>query len=122
MRFVALWVGFCAFLLACSGDCASCHANLDYTKDKRHMPMLECKTCHTDEKMAEIDMGGCGQDCFACHNAQKLLKPELSSAHQVIKECMECHQNLDVFGAKKLFNPPQKLKEGIFKNLPQLPN
>lgn len=121
MHFVILLFGFFVLSFACSGDCASCHTNLDYKRDKRHMPMQECKTCHTDEKMAKIDMGGCGQDCFACHNAQKLMSPVLSDAHQVIKECRECHQNLHLFDAQKLFSTPQKLKEGIFKNLPQLP-
>lgn len=121
MRFILSLLGFCGLLFACSGDCMSCHSNLDYVKDEYHMPMQECKICHTDEKMEKIDMGGCGQDCFACHNVQKLFTLELSSAHQVIKECIECHEKLRLFDVKKLFGPPQKLKEGIFKNLPQLP-
>ena len=59
--------------------------------------MQECKSCHTDEKMAKIDMGGCGQDCFACHNAQKLMTPKLSESHKVIKQCIECHTKLTLF-------------------------
>lgn len=58
--------------------------------------MLECKTCHTDEKMSKINMGDtCGQDCFACHNAKKLEDPKLKSAHHIIKSCISCHTSLE---------------------------
>lgn len=122
MRFVIVALAFWSLLFACSGDCVSCHAGLDYVRDKRHAPMRECKSCHTDEKMAKIDMGGCGQDCFACHNAQKLMSSDLFDEHRVLQECIECHDDkLYLFDARKLFSPPQQIKEGIFKNLPQLP-
>lgn len=87
-----------AFSLGCSctGDCASCHSTLDYKNDSRHAPMLECKTCHTQEKMAKLKMGDtCGADCFACHKPQKLESPELKPTHKVIQSCISCHQNLD---------------------------
>ncbi|PAF54038.1 hypothetical protein BKH42_03390 [Helicobacter sp. 13S00482-2] len=85
---------FIQLSFACSGDCASCHYNLNYN-DKRHSPMLTCKNCHTDEKMAQLNMGDtCGQDCFACHDATKLNNPKLTSSHQMIKECISCHQDI----------------------------
>ncbi|MCE3047729.1 hypothetical protein [Helicobacter kayseriensis] len=103
MRFI--FVFLISFLLswACQGDCASCHAKLDYKNDQRHIPMTECKSCHTDEKMAQIDMGGCGQDCFACHQSQKLLTPPLSQAHQVIRQCIDCHTKINPLDFKHPF-------------------
>ncbi|PAF46991.1 hypothetical protein BKH46_05705 [Helicobacter sp. 12S02634-8] len=105
---IILWLGAVFSLaFACSGDCASCHYRLDYQHDTRHAPMLECKTCHTDKKMSQIDMGDtCGQDCFACHSVQKLNSPKLASAHQVIKQCIACHQSLE--------SRPQILEKSIF--------
>ncbi|WP_394909000.1 cytochrome c3 family protein [uncultured Helicobacter sp.] len=86
----------------CSGDCAMCHFRLDYTKDKRHIPMRECKTCHTEEKMSQVDMGGgCGKDCFACHDVQKVRTPKLADSHKIIDVCMDCHKSL----SQSLFNP-----------------
>lgn len=95
-----MWRYFVIFIfdimLCCTGDCKSCHQNLNYTSDIRHISMLSCKECHTDEKMAKIDMGGCGADCFACHDASKLKNPALSSSHKVIDSCMSCHNSLKV--------------------------
>lgn len=101
----SVWLLLCfvgAIWATCSGDCATCHFTLDYAKDKRHMPMRECKTCHTEEKMMQIDMGGgCGKDCFACHDIQKVRTPALMNAHKVIDNCMDCHTKL----SQSLFNP-----------------
>lgn len=94
-RFVFFFLISVQFGFACSGDCASCHYQIDYKNDSRHSPMLECKTCHTDEKMAQINMGDtCGQDCFACHDSKKLNNPALASSHSMIKNCISCHQNI----------------------------
>lgn len=108
---------FLSALLSCSGDCASCHFKLDYQNDPRHSQMLECKTCHTEEKMNSIEMGGCGQDCFACHSPQKLQNPSLSKEHGMIPQCIECHTSLQ----KKMFDP-KNLFEGksIFEQAPKL--
>ena len=111
-KFVLVMLCAMQYLWAsCSGDCASCHAKLDFKNDKRHKSMTECKTCHTEQKMANIDMGGCGQDCFACHDVEKIRLPELRSAHKVIDDCMNCHIGLSnsVFkpnfdGAKSIFD------------------
>lgn len=103
MRFV--WVLAClvgVVWATCSGDCASCHFRLDYAKDTRHAPMRECKTCHTEEKMAQVDMGeGCGRDCFACHDVQRVRAPALMDSHKVIDTCIHCHQSL----SRSLFDP-----------------
>lgn len=91
-----------AMWATCSGDCAMCHFRLDYTKDKRHIPMLACKSCHTEEKMTQIDMGGgCGKDCFACHDVQKVRTPKLANDHRIIDTCMDCHKSL----SQSLFTP-----------------
>lgn len=97
------------WMWACSGDCASCHFKLDYANDKRHSEMLECKKCHTEQKMQQFEMGGCGQDCFACHNAQKLQESRLLSSHQGIGKCIECHTGLK----NQFFERPQLFQEGV---------
>lgn len=99
---------FVSVALACTGDCRACHQNLDYQNDIRHNPMLGCKTCHTDAKMSQIDMGGCGEDCFACHNSQKVLSPALSREHIAINRCITCH--------KQMMSAPS-LIDGIQKNM-----
>ncbi|WP_084340130.1 hypothetical protein [Helicobacter pametensis] len=106
MRFFGIFCLLIIAVWACQGDCASCHTTLDYKHDFRHQPMQECKNCHTEEKMSQIDMGACGQDCFACHDAQKLLKPELSEAHKVIQQCINCHTSLNPLD----FSAPLQLK------------
>lgn len=97
----------CDMAFACTGDCKSCHATLDYKNDIRHIPMLECKTCHTEAKMAQIDMGGCGEDCFACHDISKIQAPSLAQAHQVINSCIQCHTSLS--------NSPISTGENVFQ-------
>ena len=88
---------FSAFLFSCTGDCASCHQNLDYKNDARHSSMAECKTCHTDEKMSKIDMGDvCGSDCFACHDADKLNSKVLQKDHGMINSCISCIRRLKI--------------------------
>lgn len=80
---------------SCSGDCKSCHFNLDYKKDMRHKPMLACKSCHTDKAGNNAGAGvGCGQDCFVCHSVEKIRLPELRANHKVIDECINCHKGL----------------------------
>ncbi|WP_104696849.1 MULTISPECIES: hypothetical protein [unclassified Helicobacter] len=110
MKYILSFIILFVSLYACTGDCASCHYNLDYKKDERHSPMLDCKTCHTKEKMSSINMGDtCGEDCFACHNAEKLQSKELKKAHGVIIDsCMQCHKNLVKETLDKSF-----MKQGI---------
>ncbi len=69
--------------------------------------MLECKTCHTDAKMAQIDMGGCGEDCFACHDISKIQAPSLAKEHYVINSCIQCHTTLS--------NSPISTGENVFQ-------
>lgn len=107
---IMLVMGF-ALAFACTGDCKSCHGGLDYAKDKRHAPMLTCKSCHTDEKMAQIDMGGCGQDCFACHDINKVQAPSLAKEHAVIEGCISCHTML----GSSPFSNPFNTKDNIFE-------
>ena len=79
---------------SCTGDCKACHQNLNYVQDIRHSPMTMCKNCHTDEKMVQIDMGGCGADCFACHDIKKIQSPQLAKSHTMLNACMQCHIQL----------------------------
>lgn len=92
---------------SCSGDCMSCHSGLDFKNDKRHIPMTTCKTCHTEEKMASIQMGGgCGQDCFACHDIGKIRAPHLKNSHKIIDSCISCHKGLSNSVFKNNLNDP----------------
>ncbi|TLD97321.1 hypothetical protein LS71_000765 [Helicobacter jaachi] len=106
-RILALYVIFVGALWACTGDCKACHQNLDFQNDIRHRPMTECKTCHTDAKMAQIDMGGCGKDCFACHDIQKVQAQALAKEHYVINACIQCHSQLST--------SPINTGEGVFQ-------
>lgn len=79
---------------ACSGDCASCHFSIDY-KDEKHKIMLDCKSCHTDEKLAKIPMqSSCGQDCFSCHDIQKINAVN-NAEHRALNTCITCHTSLN---------------------------
>lgn len=98
-------------LASCSGDCRSCHFNLDYKKDARHKPMLECKSCHNTQS---TNTGtGCGQDCFVCHSVEKIRLPELKANHKVIDDCINCHKGL----SQSLLTPNvgQKGGQNIFE-------
>lgn len=81
-----------AVLLACTGDCMTCHPNLLPTidQDARHKPMLTCINCHSPEADA---MAECGSDCFACHPVEKIDKAGVKE-HSVIRGCRDCHIQL----------------------------
>lgn len=88
LLFVALVAAF-----ACSGDCASCHFSVDF-KDQKHAVMLNCKVCHTDEKLSKVQMqSSCGQDCFACHSVEKINKVQ-NAEHFALTNCVNCHISL----------------------------
>lgn len=72
--------------------------------------MLSCKSCHTDEKLANIDMGGCGADCFACHDISKIQSQALAKDHAIINACMSCHTSL---AASPLSNGENVFEKGI---------
>jgi hypothetical protein len=76
-------------LLACTGDCLTCHPNLIPTinEDLRHKPMLTCIKCHSADPNA---MAECGSDCFGCHRIEKIEKPNIKE-HDVIRGCRDCH-------------------------------
>ena len=95
MKIIFLFLAlFCAALLACTGDCVSCHPKLNVTTDVRHTPLATCITCHTKESLLGVDMGAaCGQDCFACHSADKITQSGVIE-HQSIGSCIACHTTL----------------------------
>lgn len=119
MKFLASYfLFFCIFVFSCTGDCASCHYTIDYKNDKRHAAMLECKTCHTPEKMQSLNMGDtCGEDCFACHNVEKLQKESLKKEHSVIMDsCMQCHKNLAKETLNKSIFMQERLQQNFFNH------
>lgn len=85
--------------------------------------MAVCKTCHTDEKMAQIDMGGCGADCFACHDMRKIQSAKLAKDHMVLNACMQCHTQLSSSPLSSGTNVFQKSIESFSDKLlsPSLP-
>lgn len=91
MRIVWALLLFNVWLLACSGDCLSCHPKLTKTilSDARHKPMLSCIACHKNENSGVSE---CGKDCFSCHDAQKI--DQNIQEHKVIQECRACHMNI----------------------------
>ncbi len=93
MKYIALLLLFVgSSLLACTGDCLTCHPKLLATihDDPRHKPMLGCIDCHSADPDA---MSECGSDCFGCHPIEKIEKPGIKE-HNVIRECRDCHLEL----------------------------
>ena len=84
--------GFFYGLLACTGDCMTCHPDLVPTieQDPRHKPMLTCIECHSAKPDA---MAECGSECFACHPVEKIEKANIPE-HKVIRGCRDCHVKL----------------------------
>ncbi len=85
------------FLFACEGDCITCHPGLvkkDGKLDKEHQVLKTCVTCHTQEQMSKIDMGGgCGQDCWECHDVKKVSSSGIKE-HEGLDKCITCHMKL----------------------------
>lgn len=98
MKLLFILLAFGTFLMACTGDCLSCHPKLIPTieQDLRHKPMLTCINCHSanPESMAE-----CGSDCFSCHPMAKIYAAQVPE-HDVIQACRDCH----VGAVEKLFD------------------
>ena len=89
MKYILTLLLFTYTLLACTGDCLTCHPKLLPTinEDLRHKPMLTCINCHSAEPNA---MAECGDDCFACHPMSKINKANVRE-HDVIQKCRDCH-------------------------------
>lgn len=104
MKYIVTLLIFTLSLLACTGDCMSCHPKLIPTihEDERHRPMLTCINCHSAEPSA---MAECGDDCFSCHPMSKINKPNIKE-HDVIQGCRDCHvgQNEKLFDTMTPFD------------------
>ena len=89
MKYIFFLLTFTSSLLACTGDCLTCHPKLLATinEDLRHKPMLTCITCHSAKPNS---MAECGDDCFACHPMAKINKANVRE-HDVIQNCRDCH-------------------------------
>ena len=105
-------------LMACTGDCLTCHPKLVPTinEDLRHKPMLTCINCHSANPNS---MAECGSDCFGCHSIEKIEKPNIKE-HEVIRKCRDCHlemQNEALDITRPLEQSFQKpLKEFLLSN------
>lgn len=94
---IILFLSFCLYSYACSGDCMSCHPVLkESIKEKYHQVLTTCIACHTK---TPATMTECGGDCFTCHSQNKLIESNRIE-HQNLASCKECHIN----------------KEDLFKN------
>jgi len=105
MKSLLLLILFSFTLVACTGDCLTCHPKLVPTinTDLRHKPMLTCIKCHSADPNS---MAECGDDCFACHPMEKINKPNIRE-HDVIQACHDCH-----VGAKdKLFDVSNSVEQ-----------
>lgn len=98
-------------LMACTGDCLTCHPKLVPTinEDVRHKSMLTCIKCHPADPQKMAD---CGSDCFACHSVEKIEKPNIAE-HKVIRGCRDCHMKLkeELFSAPVEQSREQPLKD-----------
>jgi len=76
-------------LLACTGDCFTCHPDLlkNIENDNRHIAMKTCINCH---KANPESMSECGPDCFGCHTKEKIAKGNIKE-HKIIEDCRNCH-------------------------------
>ena len=93
MKYIFILTIFTTTMLACTGDCLTCHPKLVPTidTDLRHKPMLGCIECHSAEPNS---MAECGDDCFSCHPMAKINAANVSQ-HDVIQTCVDCHVNAD---------------------------
>ncbi|MBU0720767.1 hypothetical protein KJ877_05450 [bacterium] len=93
MKHIILIAFLSSFLLACTGDCLTCHPKLVPTinEDERHKPMLTCINCHSADP---LKMADCGADCFACHSMKKIHAANVRE-HDVIQGCRDCHVGVD---------------------------
>lgn len=75
-------------LAGCSGDCFSCHPNIN--NDITHKSLGSCYKCHkplTDNfKLQGGASDGCGERCFDCHNEW----PD-NAHHADLNQCSNCH-------------------------------
>ncbi len=80
-------------LMACTGDCLTCHPKLIPTinEDLRHKPMLTCINCHSADPNS---MAECGSDCFGCHPVEKIEKADVKE-HDIIRTCRDCHLEME---------------------------
>ena len=99
-------------LLACTGDCLTCHPALIPTiqTDERHKPMLGCINCHSADPNS---MAECGSDCFSCHTKEKIDKPHVRE-HDVIESCRQCHMKMK---RESFEAPPSQSKDPLLKDL-----
>ena len=104
-----LFLSFCLYTYACSGDCMSCHPVLkESIKEKHHEILVTCISCHTK---TPDTMTQCGGDCFACHSQNKLIESNRIE-HQNLASCKECHINKE-----DLFNYPAINNNSTLMNL-----
>lgn len=111
MKYLLYMILFSVSLLACTGDCMSCHPKLVPTinEDERHKPMLTCINCHSADpnKMAD-----CGADCFACHSMTKIYEANVKE-HDVIQSCRDCH----VKAKEKLFDTSNSFNQSQVESM-----
>lgn len=93
---------FISVLIACTGDCISCHPVLKESINKPHHIILKsCISCHKDNAGP---VNECGGDCFECHPRQKLINSNRVE-HQEIIKCKECHiDKSDLLNQRKQLN------------------
>jgi hypothetical protein len=119
MKIISLFLFLAITLLACTGDCLTCHPKLVPTinEDLRHKPMLTCINCHSADPNS---MAECGSDCFGCHPMEKINKPNIRE-HDVIQSCIDCHEHMNRILTELPLSPGQShaqepLKEFLFKS------
>jgi hypothetical protein len=96
LKNLIVFVFFITFSFSCDGNCVSCHPKLvkNGTLDQHHAILDNCKTCHSKEALANVNMGAsCGKDCWECHSVKKVASISVPE-HLVLPKCIECHKKL----------------------------
>ena len=111
MRYIFLLISFTVSIIACTGDCLTCHPKLIPTinEDLRHKPMLTCINCH---RVNPESMAQCGSDCFSCHSMTKINAVNVRE-HDVIQGCRDCHVGAD----EKLFDTSNSFDQSSSETL-----
>ena len=111
MKYIFLLITFTFSLIACTGDCLTCHPKLIPTinEDLRHKPMLTCVNCHI---VNPDSMAQCGSDCFTCHSMTKINAVNVRE-HDVIQGCRDCHVGAD----EKLFDTSNSFDQSSSETL-----
>jgi predicted CXXCH cytochrome family protein len=81
-----------------SAECTDCHANYnpDEVPHSKNRTPVDCKTCHDDPNIKELDSGFHNKiKCSDCHTKHD-IRPAKEFAQTQTEACLKCHTNKNV--------------------------